>query len=447
MQRVPDKWDKEVEVLVIGTGYAGLTSTIEAHDAGSSTLILEKRSILGGNSIRSGGGANAVDPNRQLSQNIEDSFDLHYEQTFRGGASLGDPKKIRFLVDNALNMCVNWLESLGVEWPINVVRGYGALWERTHVPAKYKKYSQGAAIFHALMDAVKDRRIRVYPEHNVSKIIREKILEGKVVGVKVDVNGKTLNIKADKAIILASGGFGADLEMVRDHDLRLIGTPTTCHTGSTGECLRMAQDIGAEVLGMDHIQCVPTIARPPFKGHFFIISCEETQKKGTPYQIFVNREGNRFVREDGPRDDITFAALTQTSFDPLPRITANSIRELEIRLGIAEGNLIRTLEKYNLHCESKCDSNFNRHPRTLLPCKTPPFRAQTLTPGRHHTMGGLKVQGTTGRVMDRWRQIIPHFYATGEVTGGIHGANRLGFNAIPECIIFGRTAGKLAAQE
>lgn len=350
-------------------------------------------------------------------------------------------------MDNALNMCVNWLESMGVEWPSNVVRGYGALWERTHVPAKYKEYGRGAAIFHALIDAVKDRRIRICPEHNVSKIIREKSLKGKVVGVKVEVNGRTVYIEAGKAIILASGGFGADLEMVRDHDQRLIDLPTTCHSGATGECLRMAQDIGANVVGMDHIQCVPTIARSPFKGQFFVISSGETQKKGTPYQIFVNREGNRFVREDGPRDEITFAALTQTSFDPLPIITANSIKELETRLGISEGNLIRTLDKFNLHCESRCDSDFNRHRRTLLPCKTPPFRALTLTPGRHHTMGGLKVQGTTGRVVDRWGQIIPHFYATGEVTGGIHGANRLGFNAIPECIIFGRTVGKLAARE
>ena len=145
MQSVPKEWDSEVEVLIVGSGYAGLTAAIEANDAGSSSLILEKMPIVGGNSIRSGGGANAVDPKRQLSQGIKDSIDFHYKQTFEGGG-LGDPEKIRYMVENALDMCVDWLESLGVEWPKHVVRGNGALWERTHTPAKYKRYSRGAAI-------------------------------------------------------------------------------------------------------------------------------------------------------------------------------------------------------------------------------------------------------------------------------------------------------------
>ena len=208
----------------------------------------------------------------------------------------------------------------------------------------------------------------------------------------------------------------------------------------------MVQDIGADVTGMDYIQCVPTIPRARYRGRFFVISSEETHKRETPYKVFVNHEGDRFVREDGRRDEITSAAMAQPSFKPLPALTANSITELETQLGISKGHLVQTMQKYWSYCKNGCDPDFNKHQTTLVPCNTPPFRAYPLTPGRHHTMGGLKIQGITGKVMDRWGKIIPHLYAAGEVTGGIHGANRLGFNAIPECIVFGRTVGKRAAR-
>ncbi|MCW4041976.1 MAG: FAD-dependent oxidoreductase [Candidatus Bathyarchaeota archaeon] len=444
---IPEAWDKEHDIVIIGTGYAGLTAAIEAHDTGASTLLIEKMALVGGNSIRSGGGANAVDPQRQLVQGITDSTDFHYTQTLKEGEGLGDPEKIRYVVDNALEMCVEWLEHLGVEWPRHVVRGYGALWERTHVPAKYQKYRRGAAILYAILDAVKARGITICLSHTVTKILREHLLEGEVVGVEVDVAGRHSYFKARNAVILASGGFGADLGMVIDHDPRLMDTPTTCHSGSTGECLKMAQDIGADVVGMDYIQCVPTIARSPYQGRFFIISSEETRERGTPYHIFVNNMGYRFVREDGRRDEITFAAMAQPSFEPLPTITANSIPKLETQLSIPQDHLILTMEKYASYCKNGRDSDFHKHQSTLIPCNTPPFKAQSLTPGRHHTMGGLKIRGITGRVVDRWGEIIPHLYAAGEVTGGIHGANRLGFNAIPESIVFGRTVGKFAAQQ
>lgn len=446
MAAVPTEWEKEYDLLIIGTGYAGLAAAIEAHDAGSSPLLIEKMSTVGGNSIRSGGGVNAVDPHRQLLQNIEDSTDLHYNQTLTEGEELGDPEKIRYLVDNALEMCVHWLEHLGVNWPQHVVRGYGALWERTHVPATYKHYRRGAAILYALLDEVKARGISIYLEHTVTQILREHPMKGPVVGIEVEYSGKHYNLKARDALILASGGFGADLDMVLDHDRRLRDTPTTCHSGSTGECLKMAQDLGADVTGMDYIQCVPTIARAPYSGRFFIIDSEETRERETPYKIFVNNEGYRFVREDGRRDEITFKALAQPSIKPRPSITSNSISELETQLNIPKGQLVHTMQNYLAYCKNGYDPDYNKHPSTLIPCTTPPFRARTLTPGRHHTMGGLKTQGITGQVVDRWGKIIPHLFAAGEVTGGIHGANRLGFNAIPECIVFGRTVGKRAAQ-
>jgi succinate dehydrogenase/fumarate reductase flavoprotein subunit len=444
--RFSEKWERETEVLIVGTGFAGLAAAIEAYDAGASVIILEKESTSGGNSIIAGGGVNAVDPQRQIPQRIKDSVDLHFRQTFEGGNCLGDPEKIRFMVENASKMCINWLEDIGIVWPEEVIQGFGALWQRTHFPAKYGKYRKGAAIICAELDQVSKREIPVLLKHKVVKIVREKPLEGKVLGVEIETEGKRLYFKAKKAVILASGGFAANLGMVVSHDRRLANTPTSNHIGATGECIVMAQDIGAEVVGMGYVQCVPRIVKSPSLGYFLVISSKDMDSLTNPYKIFVNKEGIRFVSEDGRRDEITFAALTQQPFKPLPRVKGETIEELEKKLGMQERNLVNTVEKYNCYCDARNDPDFDKRPPLLIQCRTPPFTAETVAPARHHTMGGLKVEGTTGRVIDRWEKIIPHLYAAGEATGGFHGANRLGHNATPECVVFGRVIGKDAAK-
>lgn len=441
------EWNRVSDVIVVGSGFAGLAAAIEAFDAGANVLILEKKPVLGGNSIIAFGGVNAVDPIRQKAQGIEDSVDFHFKQTFEGGDYLGDPEKIRFVVENTLDMCINWLENIGVIWPENIVQGFGALWERTHFPAKYKQYSKGAAIIRAELDQVRKRETPILLKHKVTKIVREKPLEGNVLGVEVEVDDNKLCFKAKKAVILSSGGFAANLEMVVDHDRRLADTSTTNHPGATGECIKMAQDIGADVIGMDYIQCVPRAVKPPSKGYFFVISSKENYLLNNIYKIFVNKEGNRFMREDGRRDEITFAALAQQPFKPTSTVQGETIEELERKLEIREGNLTKTIEQYNYYCDANHDPDFGKRSSFLVHCRIPPFKAEARAPSRHYTMGGLKVKGTTGQVVDRWRVIIPHLYAAGEVTGEIHGANRLGHNATPECIIFGRVAGKLAALE
>ncbi len=444
-----EKWDRETDVIIVGTGFAGLAAAIEAYDSGARVIVLEKMATSGGNSIIASGGVNAVDPKRQIAQGIKDSVDLHFEHTFKGGNQLGDPEKIRFMVENALEMCVNWLEDIGIIWPEKVVQGFGALWERTHLPARYKKYRRGAAIVNAELDQVRKRRIPIMLKHKVTKIIREKPLEGNVLGVEIETAGKKLCFKAKRGVVLASGGFAANLELVVDHDRRLANTPTTNHSGATGECIKMAQDIGADIVGMDYIQCVPVMVRAPFLGYFFVISSKEIRvfPSTNSYRIFVNKEGNRFVREDGRRDEIMFAAFSQPPFEPIPNVKTETIEELEKKLGIKEGNMVKTIEKYNSYCNARHDSDFGKLPPLLIPCGIPPFEAETNAPGRHHTMGGLKVKGTTGKVVDRYGKIIPRLYAAGEVTGGTHGANRLGHNATTECIVFGRVIGKLVAAE
>jgi succinate dehydrogenase/fumarate reductase flavoprotein subunit len=441
-------WDREADVLIVGTGYAGLSAAIEAYGMGADVLVLDKRHTTGGNSIIATGGVNAADPQRQKAQGIEDSLELHFKHTYEGGNCLGEPEKIRFLVENAREMCLCWLENIGVEWPDKIIMGYGALWPRTHVPPRYNGAKNGAAVVRALLDQLKKRRISILLKHKVTGIFREEPLKGKVMGLEVEHESKKLSFAAKRGVILATGGFAADLGMVMSHDRRLANMPTTNHPEATGECIRTAEDVGADVVHMDYIQCIPKIVGPPSKANFFRITAKETRtsEDWDAYAIFVDKSGTRFVREDARRDEITSAASSLPFFQSVPVAVANTVGELEEKMRIAKDSLVETIRNFNHHCEVGCDEDFGKDHRMLVPLRTPPFRAEAMAMARHHTMGGLKVLGTTCEVVDRWGLVIPCLYAAGEVTGGIHGANRVGYNATADCIIFGRTAGKSAAQ-
>ena len=443
-------WEQETDIVIIGTGFAGLSTAIETNNSGLKVIILEKRPLPGGNSMIAGGGINAVDPERQKKQGIQDSLDLHFRQTFEGGDNLGCKEKIKYMVEHSLEESVHWLENMSVKFPEEVELGYGALWPRTHRQARYRQYRRGAAIVHALFDQLKCRKdVQILFNHKMVKIIREDCLKGLVQGVEVESKGQRFFIKAKKGVVLATGGFAANSKWVSKHDLRLIDIDNDNHKGATGEGIKIAQDIGADTLHMDYIQTVPKDVRLPFKAMAFYVCAQELHKKfnhphqsrSFPYWIFINKEGKRFINEDARRLDIRKNMLQQPTFDPIPHVTAGSISELEKRLSIPKGNLERTIDNYNQFCANKKDKEWGKNPECLIPFQIAPFEARSVAPKSHFTMGGLRTN-LTGQVIDREASIIPNLYAVGEVVGGLHGANRLGHNATPECIVFGRLCGK-----
>jgi len=420
-------------------------------------IVLEKARSPGGNSIISAGGTNAVDSARQIPLGIYDSTDLFFEETFEGGNCLADPEKVRYMVENALGGCIRYLENFGLEWSSEVFKGFGSFHERMYAVLRYGKYRYGAAIVHALLDQIEKRRQPILLKHKVTRIIREKPLEGRVLGVEVEAAGTKKLFRARRAVVLASGGFAANIEWVAKHDRRLAELGTTNRPTATGECIKMAQDIGADTVHMDYIQAVPGKVRPPLKAMLIAIESQETREtppsraygifSNRAYGIFVNREGKRFVDEGATREVRSRAALGQELFEPLPDIEAYTIEELEEKLGIANRNLVETVHKYNSYCDAKQDPEFGKDATLLIPVRTPPFKAESLALKRHYSMGGLVTEGTGTRVMDRWGKAIPGLYAAGEVTGGIHGSNRLGSNATTECIVFGTLCGRNAAAE
>lgn len=469
---MPRKWNRERDIVIVGSGFAGLASAIETHDGGANVIILEKMPTAGGNSIMAGGAYNAVDPELQELQSIEDSVSLHYKDSIEGGDYRGEPEKVWFLVKNALNG-LHWLEEIGVKFSNMISQGFGALWPRAH-----RSIGPRSAIVRALIDQVKRRGIPVLLRHKVTRIIREKALKGRVLGVEVETQGQKLLFKARKAVILASGGFGADVEMRMKHDPRFdTRFSTTNHAGATGECIKMACDIGADLKGMDYIQYLPV-------GRDIKVGKRGVGQRapinlilGLPINriIFSDLKGERIVASDARRDHITEAIMAtdekvvvvigddacreahgtaRINAEKLVKkypnevFIAKTIRELAINMDMTPEVLENTIKTFNSYVVHKHDPEFGQSPHNLkYKIEKPPFWAGTASPSVHHTMGGLAVKGTTTQVIDRYGKVIPRLYAVGEVTGGVHGTNRLGGNAIPECIVFGRVAGKNAARE
>lgn len=441
-------WTEETDVVIVGTGFSGLASALAALDLGADVIILEKALKPGGNSIISGGGANAVDPERQLAQGIEDSIGYYFDQTFEAGDCLAEPEKVRYLVENALEGCIRYLEKMGVNWSKEVSRGFGSLHERSHRVLNYKQWHKGgAAIIHAMLDQLQQRHQGIRLGNRVTGIIREDLMSGRVLGVEVEVAGVYKYIKTSKAVILATGGFAANLKWVSEYEPRLSELGTNNRSTATGECIRIAMNIGADTIHMNYIQAVPRKVRPSCRGMFIAITSEEIRKTSLylPYRIFVNREGKRFVNEGGRRDTIAQSVLKQETFDMLPEIKANSIEELEVKLGIRRGNLINEITKYNSFSDMNNDLDFGKDANITIPLRTPFYQAESFSLLCHYTIGGLRTYGITGQVLDQSHNVIPGLYATGEVTGGVHGSNRLGDNSTVECIGFGTACGRHAA--
>ncbi len=298
----PKKWDRTTDVLIIGTGYSGLAAAIEAHDAGSKVTIIEKARIIGGNSAIASGIYNCAEPDVQAKYGIKDSPEQHYQQTLAAGDFRGEPEKVKYMTDNAL-AGRKWLEKQGVQFDEKPYTAVGALWARSFDPANK---GRGGAIIRALKAQVDKRKIPILMNVKLKALVRQKTLEGDIMGAVVTERGKDVYFKAQKGVILATGGFAADVAMRSKHDPRLTAdVPTTNVSTATGESIVIAENEGADVQGMDFIQ--------------MLIACNYYTKKygsltnlGVDHALFVNLEGVRFVAEDQRRDVMAEAVLKQT---------------------------------------------------------------------------------------------------------------------------------------
>ncbi|MBK0348012.1 flavocytochrome c [Aerococcaceae bacterium zg-ZJ1578] len=445
----PSELKEEYDVVIIGAGGAGMAAAISAHDAGANVAILEKMPVAGGNTSKSSGGMNASETKFQKEQGIEDTNDLFYEETLKGGKGTNDPELLRYMVDHSAE-AIDWLDSIGITLN-NVTFSGGFSVARIHRPADGS--AVGGYLVNGLYNNLMERNIPIFVNANVTEIIEK---DGAAAGVKVMVNGEEKTVAA-KSVIVASGGFGANMELVTQYKPELDGYVTTNHEGATGDGIAMAQKLGADTVDMEQIQIHPTV----YQENAFLVS-EAIRGEGA---ILVNQQGARFYNEMETRDNVSAAIngleeqYAYIVFDQQLRehsksidtyeskgmvVKADSIEELAKALEVPEENLAATIESWNKFVEDQNDTDFGRTTAMERNISQAPYYAIKVSPGIHHTMGGLKINTNT-EVLNKEGNAIPGLFAAGEVTGGIHGQNRMGGNAVADIIVFGRQAGEQSA--
>lgn len=444
--------DSQTDVVVIGAGGAGLSAAAEARAQGARVIVLEKRDYIGGNTNSSTGGINAAETPFQKALGIVDSKKLFFDDIMKGGHYLNDSSLVRTLVENAPST-LDWIARMGADFTDVGLMG-GSSVKRTHRP------QGGLAIGPHLMKILYDEAVARGVDIRVNNSVQDILVspEGKACGVRVrQRDGSNYTINA-KAVIIATGGFGANLEMVASYCPYLRGFSTVNHPGATGDAFSWVAKFGAELYQMDQIQTHPTVDAVNS-----LMITEAVRGNGA---ILLNREAKRFVNELDTRDVVSEAILEQRNgtaflfFDQTVReslstignyeklgllVQSNTLAGIASIINLDEKELIASLERYNEFQACGEDADFNRSGTQMpVPLTKAPFYAVEVKPAIHHTMGGIRIDSLS-RVLDRAGNPVEGLYACGEVTGGVHGGNRLGGNGVADIVVFGRIAGREAA--
>lgn len=458
-------FDDTFDVIVIGTGFAGLTAAIESRLAGAQVLILEKMSACGGNSIISDGGIAAPGSKLQQKFGITDSPERMYTDMLEAGMGLNDPALVHTLTENA-DDTFEWSQSyLGVEYleRVDIFGGHS-------LPRCYTaKNITGATIIKKQLAKIKELDICVRFKSQVTDFICDD--NGRVCGVSIkdmkNPNSETLYIEASKGVIIASGGFASDVEFRKQYDSRLTeDIKSTNKPFATAEVLQAAIHIGAATQDLSCIQCGPW-ASPDESGYG--VGPQFSEYIVFQYGIIIDpATGKRFINELTDRktlSDTLFSighpcigiadswAVETAGWNIDAAINKKVVRKFETIAELAScykinlTDLQNTIIKFNTHFDNRNDTQFNK---PLLeksaPLAKPLYYAIRLWPKVHFTMGGIKINSKS-EVINTKNNIIPGLYAAGEVTGGVHGASRLGSCSITDCLVFGRIAGKNAVKQ
>ena len=488
----------DADVVVVGAGGAGMTAAITAAGEGKSVVILESQSMVGGNSVRATGGMNAgktvyQDENEfgesagvektlktaaekyadnetitALAKTVSeqwaayqanptgyfDSVELMELDTMIGGKGINDPELVETLCANSAD-AIDWLDEHGITLH-NVSSFGGASVKRIHRPvnAEGKTVSVGSYMIPLLQENCEKAGVKMMLDTTATEILTD--ANGAAAGIKATGStGETVTVNA-KAVVLTTGGFGANLDMVVKYKPELKGFMTTNAAGIQGQGIEMAEAIGAATVDMDQIQIHPTV-----EANTAALITEGLRGDGA---VLINAEGKRFIDEVGTRDVVSAAEIAQTgSYSWLVvdqamvdassviqgyikkgyTVTGATYEELGKAMGVDAAAFAETMEKWNGYVEAKNDPDFGRT-SFANPLNTAPYYAVKVTAGVHHTMGGLKINANT-EVLNEKGEVIPGLFAAGEVTGGVHGANRLGGNAVADFTVFGRIAGAAAS--
>lgn len=462
-------WDRTVDILIVGSGFAGLSAAIEAKKAGRTPVIIEQMSFTGGNSRITGGGIAVPGSPMQKEKGIEDSPELMLADMLKAGNNLNFPELARTVAFGARD-AYDWLvNDIGVKFTRliyhgghSVMRGCGAELLDAHVTNFMPRLEVKA----------RELGVSIETRTKLTSLITDDA--GRVIGAEVRKNfvfgkpesGTLERVRTKGGVILASGGFAANPKMRMLFDPRLDASiETTNHVGATGDATACAQMIGAGVTQMDWIQCLPMTSPDEHGFGIAVHYVEYTAGFGLAVdpvtgKRFMNETANRKVRADAILALKHPALCICTLANAKKHTPALRLQKAMENGSVKSYDTIEELAKaYNMPLEA-----FREQLKTWNECirsrkdpefgakifedaevnETGPFLVSRLWPRAHHTMGGLIIN-TKAQVLNAFGEPIPGLWAAGEATGGVHGEVRLGTVAIADCIVFGRIAGQSAS--
>ena len=441
----------ETDIVIVGAGGAGMTAAINAAQAGKNVILLEKMPYAGGNTTKATGGMNAAETHYQKEQGIEDTVEQFVEDTMEGGHQLNDRDLVTKMAEDSAEG-IDWLDSIGAPLPKISFSG-GATNQRIHAPEDGS--GVGAYLVTALLKKMSEYdNIKVMYNTAATKLLSE---DGTVNGVLAEGQDADYTIHA-KAVILATGGFGNNEDMIVKYREDLKGTVNTSAPGIMGDGIVMAQEVGADLVDIEQIQLHPTVEQKTS-----MLITESVRGDGA---ILVNQDGKRFTNELLTRDVVSAAELEQPGsyayiiFDQKLRdglkaiekyvstgitVQGDTIEDLAAQIEVDPATLAETLKNWNQYVADQNDPDFGRDTGMDNDLSTAPYYAIKIAPGIHHTMGGVHID-TDAEVIDTNGNEIPGLFAAGEVCGGVHGGNRLGGNAVADIVVFGRIASESAVE-
>ena len=483
-------WDETVDVIVVGSGFAGTVAAGEASKRWERVLVLEKMPYSGGNSRIAGGGYCCWDSKLKLREELglgEDSWQAHFEDTMRAGGCYNVPKLVELLAKEAPTG-LDLLVDAGVPFRKSLPRIGGHSAYRS-----YQIACSGSETMELLQKACWDGgRVELRRGTAVRGLVRaladgsagdadgdggawaigpDALLAGaagagRVLGVLVGEKGQLKAVRAVQGVVVASGGYARDMALRCAHRPSLTNAYScTNHNGATGEMIRYAQEVGADTIHMEFVQLYPC-ADPKTGG---IDQAAFLCYSGTGYGlVYVDGSGKRFVNELASRDEVsdaqlkaggkpTYSILNDEMFALLGidgadverlvqrgrALRASSLARLAEQAGFDPRAFEEAVSQHNASIADGRDEAFGKPMADqMVPLERGDFYAIPQWPSVHYCMGGLRID-EKARVIDVGGKPISGLYAAGEVCGGVHGIDRLGGNGIAECIVFGRIAGRL----
>ena len=436
------------DAIVVGSGGAGLTAALQAHELGLNVVVLEKNEKTGGNTSRASSGMNASESLVQLDEGIIDNNRDFYEETLKGGGLLNDRAMLKYFVNHSA-LAISWLMKYGIRLTDLTITG-GMSKKRAHRPASMEPV--GFYLTSRMTTQVKKAGIDIFTGAKVTKLLQD--AKKRVNGVEVETPDGIKTVKA-KVVLLATGGFGASKDIIKKYRPDLVDYKTTNQPGAPGDGLKLAEALDAQLMQMNLIQVHPTADTD--NPHVYLIG-EGLRGEGA---ILVNKNGQRFVNELSTRK-IVSSAITNLHEDGAYLIFDSGVRahfaavefydqiglvehgtdlaDLAKKIGVNGANLEKTIAAWNKSVATGKDKEFGRTTGMDRELDRGPYFAIHVHPAIHYTMGGIHINTET-QVLDTNGNVIDGLFAAGEVSGGLHGNNRIGGNSIAETVIFGRQAG------